>query len=99
MPGLLLSLFIFVALVFLFGYLNDRKLKQLPPEAELVFSPARLTPERVHAAAEALSKNPVAMKNFLPPKTGRRYIVVGGVCSLGCHSLALWTDPFLRLVF
>ena len=81
MSGLLFSLFI-VSLVFLYGYLNDRKLKQLPPEAELIFSPVRLTPQRVCAAAEALSTNPVVMKNFLPPKTGRRYIVVGGVCSL-----------------
>ncbi|KAF8122689.1 hypothetical protein EV363DRAFT_1553548 [Boletus edulis] len=83
MLSLLLSFFVFVSLVFLYGYLNDRKLKQLPPEAELVFSPARLTPERVRGAAETLSKNPVITKNFLPPKTGRRYIVVGGAGFLG----------------
>jgi hypothetical protein len=76
-----------VSLVFLYGYLNDRKLKQLPPEAELIFSPARLTPQRVRAAAEALSTNPIVMKNFFPPKTGRRYIVVGGVCSVAA---TLW---------
>ena len=80
MLSLLFSLFI-VSLVLLYGYLNDRKLKQLPPEAELIFSPLRLTPQRVRATAEALSTNPVVMKNFLPQKTGRRYIVVGGVRS------------------
>lgn len=72
-------LFIILSLVFLYGYLNDRKLGQLPPKAVLMFSPERLTPQGVRAAAEALSKNPVVMKNFLPQKTGRRYIVVGGV--------------------
>lgn len=87
MLTLLSTLLIIVSLVFLYGVLNDRKLGQLPPEAELVFSPARVTPQGVRAAAKALSKNPVVMNNFLPPKTGRRYIVVGGVCSLSLPSL------------
>lgn len=82
MLSLLFSLLIVVSLVFLYGYLNDKKLGHLPPEAELVFSPARVTPERVRTTAKALSKNPVVTSNFLPPKTGRRYIVVGGVRSL-----------------
>lgn len=72
-------LFILLCLVFLYGYLNDRKLGRLPPEAALIFSPARLTPQEVRVTAEALSNGPVVMKNFLPPKTGRRYIIVGGV--------------------
>ena len=77
----MLTLFLVVlSLVFLYGYLNDRKLGQFPPEASL-FSPARFTPQSVRAAAEALSKNPVVMKNLLPPKTGRRYVVIGGVSS------------------
>ncbi|KAH0834804.1 3-beta hydroxysteroid dehydrogenase/isomerase family-domain-containing protein [Lanmaoa asiatica] len=83
MLSLLFSLLIIVFLVLLYGYINDRKLGQLPPEAELVFSPARLTPQGVRAAAEDLSKNPVVMRNILPPKTGRRYIVVGGTGFLG----------------
>lgn len=96
MLNLLFSLLIIVSLVFLYGYLNDRKLGYLPPEVELVFSPARVTPQTVRAAAEALSKNPVVMGNFLPPKTGRRYIVVGGVRSLSLphlHPVGLILSP------
>jgi len=97
MTSLLFGLFA-LSLVLLYGYLNDRKLKRLPSEAELIFSPARLTPQGVRAAAEALSKNPIVMKDFLPPRTGRRYIVVGGVCS-SCHPYALWTNSSHRRVF
>ena len=99
MLSLLFGFFIFVSLVFLYGYLNDRKLGKLPPEVELVFSPTRVTPQMVRATAEALSKNPVIMKNFLPPKTGRRYIVIGGVCSFTFSPSVSCTDSLLRQVF
>lgn len=80
MLNILFGFFFFLLLVFLYGYFNDRKLKQLPPEAELVFSPTRLTPRGAREAMDTWSKNTVVMKDFLPPRTGRRYIVVGGVC-------------------
>ena len=81
MLTLFVIFFLVMVTVFLYGYLNDKKLGQLPPELTQIYSPTRLTPQNVRAAAKALSRNPVVMKNFLPPKTGRRYVVVGGVCS------------------
>ncbi|KIJ63172.1 hypothetical protein HYDPIDRAFT_176195 [Hydnomerulius pinastri MD-312] len=82
MLNLILGVLVAASLLFLYGVLNDRKLSQLPPEAE-AFSPARFTPKGVLDASETLSQSPIAIKDFLPPKTGRRYIVVGGAGFLG----------------
>ncbi|KAG9311759.1 3-beta hydroxysteroid dehydrogenase/isomerase family-domain-containing protein [Chiua virens] len=62
---------------------NERKTRTASTRAALVFSPKRFTPQIARAAADNLSKNPIRMKNILPPKTGRRYIVVGGAGFLG----------------
>ncbi|KIJ14525.1 hypothetical protein PAXINDRAFT_78955 [Paxillus involutus ATCC 200175] len=78
----LYSLSIIALSVFLYGVLNDRKLSRLPPAAEAL-SPVRFTPQGVLAAAAALSEAPIAIHDFLPPKTGRRYIVVGGTGFVG----------------
>lgn len=67
-----------VVALYTYIVLNDNKLCQLPPEAE-VFSPDRLTPQDAVAAFKKLQEKPVDISDFLPPKTGRRYIVVGGV--------------------
>ncbi|KAF9226322.1 NAD(P)-binding protein [Gyrodon lividus] len=82
MLNLFYSLSIVAFLGFLYAVLNDRKLSQLPPAAEAL-SPVRFTPQRVLAAAESLSKAPITIDDFLPPKTGRRYIIVGGTGFLG----------------
>ncbi|KAF9235777.1 hypothetical protein BU15DRAFT_89438 [Melanogaster broomeanus] len=82
MLNLLYGISVIVSLIFVYGVLNDRKLHQRPSEAE-VLSPIRFTPQRVLAAAKALSEEPIVIDHFLPPKTGRRYIVVGGAGFLG----------------
>ena len=81
----MLHLLIFLAGVLLALYLyyrlNDQGLSQLPPEAT-TFAPNRFAPRVVIEAAETLSSSPKLIKNVLPVKTGRRYIVVGGVNNL-----------------
>ncbi|KDR68434.1 hypothetical protein GALMADRAFT_257163 [Galerina marginata CBS 339.88] len=73
-PSLLLVLYI---------YWNDRRLTTIPTSA-LYFGRKRTTVADVHATAERLANSPpIASKEVLPAKTGRRYIVVGGGGFLG----------------
>ena len=79
-------LFIFLALIaiFLYIFLNDKKISSLPQDA-IAFSPHRLQPADVLAtAAEHI---PTHIKNQIPSRTGRRYIVVGGVSLLSFCNL------------
>lgn len=74
-----LCYFLGVCLLGLYIRLNDQRLQVLPPELEKL-SPKRLSLEDVRAEAKKLdSQESIASKEVLPPKTGRRYIVVGGV--------------------
>lgn len=75
MLALLLSLFAFAALGFLYVRRNDAALSTLPPDAA-AFSPLRMTPALARLAEK---QAPLSVVDHLPPKTGRRYIVVGGV--------------------
>ena len=60
-------------------YWNDRRLTRIPPPA-LYLSPKRTTAVDVHADAKRLATSPqIDDRESIPPKTGRRYIVVGGV--------------------
>lgn len=79
---LLYGFVVVAVIVFIYAILNDRKLAQLPPEAK-VFSPFRLTAEGVLGAFKQHREEPVHIDHLLPPKTGRRYIVVGGAGFLG----------------
>jgi hypothetical protein len=63
-------------LIYLYVRSNDQGLSQLPSEA-MAFSPKRFTPHVVRETAEKLSNSPKIVKDILPTKTGRRYIVVG----------------------
>ncbi|KAJ6590663.1 hypothetical protein DFH09DRAFT_1423573 [Mycena vulgaris] len=69
-------------LLYLYVQLNDRRLTDVP-ESALFFSPARVTPEDVHETAARLRESPISIADQIPPKTGRRYIVVGGAGFLG----------------
>ncbi|KAG6901666.1 hypothetical protein C0995_009382 [Termitomyces sp. Mi166 len=84
--GLLASagpVFIFFALVLYTAWLNNRRLLRLPEEV-IALSPKRWTSGYVREAAAQLAKAPLLTINEqLPPKTGRRYIVVGGGGFLG----------------
>jgi hypothetical protein len=66
--------------LFLFLYIrhNDKALTRLAPEA-LAFSPTRYTPDIVRSTAKRLVEHPITVLDQIPTKTGRRYIVVGGV--------------------
>ena len=77
MALVLLPLLLF-ALVLLYIRLNDPKLARLPTDA------AKLAPHRVEPAdvrADAATDVPSSINDQIPPSTGRRYIVVGGVGS------------------
>lgn len=67
-----------IVLLVLYVYTNDQKLVQIPPRA-LTFSPSRFSTEDALRAAEKYADSPRSVHDQLPTKTGRRYIVVGGV--------------------
>ncbi|EJD42934.1 NAD(P)-binding protein [Auricularia subglabra TFB-10046 SS5] len=74
----------------------ERALGRVHPEA-LKASPKRYTDEDVLEVAQQLERAPVDVKPFLGPRTGRRYIVVGGSGFVGgwivLHLLARGEDP------
>lgn len=81
---MLIVLCLFSALLtYLYVRLNDAKLMQLPHDVASAFSPNRISAKDALEAAAAWEKVTATMRAeaFLPPKTGRRYIVVGGVGS------------------
>ncbi|TDL24654.1 NAD-P-binding protein [Rickenella mellea] len=85
-----------VYLAYLYCARNDECLSTLPPRA-LVHSPNRWTTKEIQETFARLSKHPHSIVGKLPPKTGRRYIVVGGAGFLGgwlvFHLLARGEDP------
>lgn len=83
---LLSTFFASIGLLYLYIRANDAKIMRLPPEAA-TFSPKRWTEEDAKQGAKAIREKPVTIDGVLPPKTGRRYIVVGGV-SLSFYFLA-----------
>ncbi|KAF7366629.1 3-beta hydroxysteroid dehydrogenase isomerase family [Mycena sanguinolenta] len=76
------SILLPIALLALYIRLNDHRLTAIPARA-LAVSPTRCTPEDVHRDAEKFLQEPVSITDQIPPKTGRRYIVVGGAGFLG----------------
>ncbi|OSD08733.1 NAD-P-binding protein [Trametes coccinea BRFM310] len=87
-------------LFYLYVRANDAKLTRLPPAAT-AFSPRRWAPEDIAQAAAGEGVNTPEASLFrpeeLPPKTGRRYIVIGGAGFLGgwivLHLIARGEDP------
>ncbi len=77
LPFLLLAL-----LLYLYIRLNDAKLMKLPDEVASAFSPHRISARDALEAAAESETTSFDSRTFLPPRTGRRYIVVGGVCSI-----------------
>jgi hypothetical protein len=66
-------------LLYLYIRINDAKLLHLPPDIVHSFSPERYTEETVKETFSRLQSRPITVHDSLPPKTGRRYIVTGGV--------------------
>ncbi|KAF9791915.1 NAD-P-binding protein [Thelephora terrestris] len=85
-----------VLLVYLYVKLNDVKLSNIPPE---VWSQAtgNFSPENILSTATRLKEFPPQINSRLPPRTGRRYIIVGGSGFLGGwivnHLLTRGEDP------
>lgn len=75
------ALALLIALLALYIYTNDQKITRLPDNWQSLTTKTRVTPDDVHATAARLAQGqPLSINSQLPPKTGRRYIVVGGVC-------------------
>ncbi|OCH91970.1 NAD(P)-binding protein [Obba rivulosa] len=84
-------------LLYVYVRSNDAKLSRLPPEAA-AFSKERWSPKVIQTAYESITNSPPSLlRDELPPKTGRRYIVVGGAGFLGgwivLHLLERGEDP------
>lgn len=65
-------------LIYLYGKLNDAKLIKVPPEVGAQAT-CDFSPENIRLTAARLKESPLQITDRLPPRTGRRYIVVGGV--------------------
>ncbi|KAF5390143.1 hypothetical protein D9757_003764 [Collybiopsis confluens] len=78
-----LLLAVAVAVCYLYIQYNDKKSAQIPDRA-LKYSPERVEPEDVGKLSQQLrAGQTIEATPQLPPKTGRRYIVVGGAGFLG----------------
>jgi hypothetical protein len=80
-------------LLYFYIRLNDAKIMHLPHDVASAFSPQRISARDALEAAAARREKPTPEpKTFLPPRTGRRYVVIGGVriMPLGnvCQSVA-----------
>ncbi|TFK75496.1 NAD(P)-binding protein, partial [Pluteus cervinus] len=76
-----------LVLFVLYIQINDSHIKSIPDRANAL-SPLRWTPESIKEQAEKFKSEEEkglkrSIKDQLPPKTGRRYIVVGGSGFLG----------------
>lgn len=67
----------FVIAAVLYLYHVNRSMVELPEEARLL-SPRRWTADEIKAAYKKNIDNPIDVSKSLPPKQGRRYIIVGG---------------------
>lgn len=67
-------------LLLLYIRINDRVLGSIPNRA-LNVSPARCKPKDVLMTASRLARAPITSEAQIPPRTGRRYIIIGGVCT------------------
>jgi hypothetical protein len=73
--------------------LNSLMLSQPREAVELALEP--WTDEQIRTGYQEYCKSPLDVKPFLPPKTGNRYIIVGGNGFVGAHHsfrIAAFTD-------
>jgi hypothetical protein len=75
----LASLALPLLLLYIYIRINDAKLMNLPHDTAKAFSPDRITEDEIKRTFLRMQKNPISVLDRLPPKTGRNYIVVGGV--------------------
>jgi hypothetical protein len=83
-PPLVVGPAVVLFLLFLYIRLNDAHLTHIP-KSVLSITPTRATPENIRQTGDRLkSAAPISIVDQLPPKTGRKYIVVGGVRFCRC---------------
>lgn len=79
MNTFLLAVLTVSVIAVLYIWLNDAKLTRLPSEAAHI-SPERWSDETTRECYASMRDSPSSLLDGkLPPSTGRRYIVVGGV--------------------
>jgi len=78
LPGGLILFLTLLLLIYLYAKFNDAKLGRTPPEAKAQAT-SNFSPENIRLTAARLKESPLQIASHLPPRTGRRYIVVGGV--------------------
>ncbi|KIK70223.1 hypothetical protein GYMLUDRAFT_34713 [Collybiopsis luxurians FD-317 M1] len=87
MVGLILyvisAAFISALLAVLYIFVNDAALARIPTRVLELTSSKRWSQADFEAVSKKLDENPVSIEDSLPPRTGRRYIVVGGSGFLG----------------
>ena len=76
--GGLILFFATLLLIYLYGKLNDTKLAKVPSEIRAQAT-SDFSPENIRLTAARLKESPLQINSRLPPRTGRRYVVVGGV--------------------
>lgn len=76
--AIILGALLLLYLAYLYIAHNDRGLSALPPQA-LAFNSHRYGNKEIEETAERLRNAPTSILDGLPPKTGRKYIVTGGV--------------------
>ncbi|KAF2755131.1 NAD(P)-binding protein [Pseudovirgaria hyperparasitica] len=74
--GFYVVLVVFIAASVVLSRLISR-MNTTPPEI-LPLSPNRVTRKEILEAYERVKKSPIDVRKFIPPATGRRYIIVGG---------------------
>jgi hypothetical protein len=81
------ALAVLVILAALYAWRMNSLMLSQPAEA-LALAPHRWTDEEIKAAFKQHCESPLDVKPLLPPKTGNRYIVVGGNGFVGKTSFA-----------
>lgn len=82
-PTIAILVLLLAFLLYLYIRLNDAKLMKLPHDVASAFSPHRISATDALEAAARSETTRFDSKTFLPPRTGRRYIVIGGAGFLG----------------
>lgn len=78
--GLLVISLASLLLIYLYVRFNDAKLSKVPPEVMAqAQAPCDFSIHNINSTATRLKESPLQINSRLPPRTDRRYIVVGGV--------------------
>ena len=92
--GVLILLLPPLLLAYLYVKLNDAKLAKIPPEVKAQIT-CDFSPENIRLTAARLKESPLQITSRLPPRTGRRYVVVGGVSEADCSRRSIAEFPLL----